>query len=739
VVAPVLPGWLLALLAVAATALAVVAARRLQGTSTRQRWLLGGLRALALLLVLGCLLRPAIVVSRAVAQRNVLAIALDDSRSMRIADVDGARRVDAASRTFADSAALVRQLGERFALRFFRFSATATPRSLDATLAATGTRTDLAASLEAVRQELADVPLAGVVVVTDGADNSSADLEPPLLGFRARRVPIYTVGVGVERFTRDVAVERVALPSSVLDGGAAVADVTLGMRGLDGETVMLSVEADGRVVHQEQVTLRGGRETMAVPLRIPPLTTGTHLILVRASPLERETITENNEAHGVLRVRPGREKVLYLEGEPRPEFGFVRRAVADDSALQLVGVLRSAPGKYLRLGVDDSLELATGFPTRRAELFAYRAIILGNIEAAYFSGDQLRMLGEFVSRRGGGLLMLGGRATLAEGGFAGTPVDEALPLALSGARETATGEPFLEVAVRPTPAGLAQPMLQLAETRAANVARWDSLPMLSSVNRLGALRPGATMLLSGQPAGGAPARPVFATQRYGRGKSGVFAVQDSWLWKMNPTTPLEDATHAVFWRQMLRWLLDEVPERVDLAIAPARVGPGEPVTLTVRVADADYLDVDDANAVVTVIPPAGEPFDVTLERLPREPGTYEGGFTPTLAGRYDLAARAQRFTDTTFAPVTTMLADTLGVDMERAELRTPLLERIAAETGGQYYPLADAAKLVEDVQLTTSGITVRDARDLWDAPIVFFALLALLGAEWGLRRRWGLS
>jgi uncharacterized membrane protein len=511
------------------------------------------------------------------------------------------------------------------------------------------------------------------------------------------------------------------------------------MRGLDGEAVTLTVEADGRVVHQEQVTLQGGREAMTVPLRIPPLATGTHLILVRASTLDRETITENNEAHGVLRVRPGREKVLYLEGEPRPEFGFLRRAVADDSALQLVAILRSAPGKYLRLGVDDSLELSTGFPTRRAELFGYRAIILGNIEAPFFSGDQLRMLSEFVSRRGGGLLMLGGRATLAEGGFAGTPVDEALPLALSGSRESATGEAFVEVAVRPTAAGLAQPMLQLGATRTANTARWDSLPRLSSVNRLGALRPGATMLLSGQPDGGAPARPVFATQRYGRGKSGIFAVQDSWLWKMNPTAPLEDATHAVFWRQMLRWLLDEVPERVDLVVSPARVGPGEPVTLTVRVADADYLDVDDANAVVTVTPPAGEPFDVTLEHLPREPGTYAGGFTPTLAGRYDLAARAQRFTDTTFAPVTTMLADTLGVDMERAELRTPLLERIATETGGQYYPIAEAGKLVEDVQLTASGITVRDARDLWDAPIVFFALIALLGSEWGLRRRWGLS
>jgi uncharacterized membrane protein len=739
VVAPVVPSWLLVVLAIGAVGLAVLAARRLQGPSRRERWTLGTLRALALLLVVACLLRPAIIVSRAVDQRNVLAILLDDSRSMRIADADDARRIDAVAATFGDSTALVRQLGERFALRFFRFSGATSPLAAASALTATGTRTDLAAALDGVRQELADVPLAGVVVVTDGADNSAADLEPPLLGFRARRVPLYTVGVGAERFARDIAVERVALPASVLDGGAAVADVTLGMRGADGETVKLSVEANGRVVHQEDVTLQGGRETMQVPLRIPPLPEGTHLILVRATPLAREVILENNEAHGVLRVRPGREKVLYLEGEPRPEFGFLRRAVADDSALQLVAVLRSAPGKYLRLGVDDSLELATGFPTRRADLFRYRAIVLGNIEAPYFSGDQLRMLGEFVSRRGGSLLMLGGRATLAEGGFSGTPVDEVLPMALQGSREASAGEAFAELAVRPTVAGRVEPMLQLAATASASAARWGTLPPLTSVNRLGAVRPGATVLLEGQPSGGGTARPLFATQRYGRGKSAIFGVQDSWLWRMDPTAPLEDATHAAFWRQMLRWLLDDVPERVDLATTPAQVGPGETVTMRVRVADADFLDLDDANTVVQVTPPVGEPFDVTLDRLPRESGSYIGQFTPTLAGRYELAARAQRFTDTAFATPVTMLADTLGMDMERAELRTPLLRRIAEATGGNYYPIAEANKLIDDVQLTESGITVRDARDLWDAPIVFFVILALLGAEWGLRRRWGLS
>ncbi|MBK9549700.1 MAG: VWA domain-containing protein [Gemmatimonadetes bacterium] len=442
--APVVAPWALAVLALLAVLLAVFAARRLRGPSRAERITLGTLRALALLLVIACLLRPAVIVSRAVPQRNVLAILVDDSRSMRIADADSTRRVDAARKVFADSAALVRRLSERFALRFFRFSATATPLTDRASWTAAGTRTDLATSLEAVRQELADVPLAGVVVVSDGADNTASDLEPPLLGYRVRRVPLYTVGVGTERFARDIAVDRVSLPRSVLEGGAAVADVTLGVRGYDGVDVKLTVEADGRVVHQETTTLRDKREAVSVPLRIPPLPKGTHLIRVIATPLDGEAILENNEAQGVLRVRPGREKVLYLDGEPRPEFAFIRRAVAEDSALQLVALLRSAEGKYLRLGVDDSLDLSSGFPVRRAELFRYRAIVLGNIEAAFFSGDQLRMLADFVSQRGGGLLMLGGRGTLGEGGYAGTPVDEVLPFALraSGNDPVSPSSPF---------------------------------------------------------------------------------------------------------------------------------------------------------------------------------------------------------------------------------------------------------------------------------------------------------
>lgn len=739
VLAPVIPAPLIALLALLGIGVALWAASRLRGTTGRDRLVIGTLRALALLLVIGCLLRPALMVTSAVPQRNVLAVLLDDSRSMRIADVNGGSRLDAVRSTFADSTALVRALGDKFALRFFRFAADAAPIAGSGALVAGGTRTDLAAALEGARQELADLPVAGVVVVTDGADNAAADLEAPLLGLRARQIPVYTVGVGEERFAKDLAIERLTLPPSTLEGGGAVVEASLRMRGYAGREVTLSVEADGQVVGQEKVTLADDRETMAVPIRVPPLAVGAHRISVRAAALEGETITENNEAQGLFRVRGGREKILYVEGEPRPEFGFLRRAVAEDSALQVVSLLRSAKGKFLRLGVDDSLELVDGFPKRREDLFRYRAIVLGSVEAAFFTGDQLRMLADFVSRRGGGLIALGGRAALAEGGFAGTPLEEILPVALGGnAKRLGDGE-VIELAVHPTATGSAQPALQLLPARAENLARWDSLPLVTAVNQFGPLRPGATLLLSGRPVGGGDERPVLATQRYGRGTSAVLAIQDTWLWRMDPKAPAEDRAHHTFWRQLLRWALDDVPDRIELTVSPERGGPGEPVMVRARVADADFLDVSDATVTVSVTPPVGDPIDVVLDRTLQADGTYAGRFTPPVAGAYRLLAEARRGADTARSVELGFLADTLGADVERAELRTPLLTRIAEETGGRYYPLASAGRLPEDVSLTKAGITVRDARDLWDMPIILLALLLLLGGEWLFRRLRGLS
>jgi uncharacterized membrane protein len=728
--------WAAAVLAIGAT---VYAQTRLVGVRRHERVILGAVRSLAIVLVLTALARPMLVVTRAVPQRNVLAVLLDDSRSMAIADVNDATRTAAVQEVFGDSAELVRALGERFSLRFYRFAADVRPTSGAASLAAGGTRTDLGGALRGAREELAGAPLAGMIVVTDGADNSfgGEDLEPTLLALRARRVPVHTVGVGLERFPRDVAIERLALPAKPLAQAAILADVTLRLRGVGGERVTLIAEADGRRVGELTTTLPRTGESVRVQVPLTTMEPGVRRIEVRVQPLANETVSQNNVMHAIVQVRAGPDRILYLEGEPRPELGFLRRAIAADSALQLVTLLRSAERKFLRLGVRDSLELAEGFPETRAELFGYRAVILGSLEASFFSADQLRMLGEFVSRRGGSLLALGGRNALAEGGFRGTPVAEVLPVALDRAPLDEDAE-LEEIIVTPTPAGRLAPYLRLGSSDTASAREWDSIPALTVANAIGSLRPGATALLNGQRAGG-EAVPILASQRFGRGTAYVFSAQDSWQWRMHASVAVESRVHETFWRQLARTLTEEAPDRLDIVAQPAIAAPGEPVTLRARLVDDGYLDINDASVTATVVAPDGTERQVPLEWSFGEDGLYTARYFTEVAGMHAVRAMAVRGRDTVFALPGAVLADDAGADVEQAEQRAPLLRRIASQTGGQYRPLSDAAKLVDDVTYTESGVTVRESLDLWDMPIVLIVLAALLATEWSLRRRRGLA
>lgn len=737
-VIPVIPSAVLLVAGIAALAGIAYLHSRLRSITPRDRAIIGGLRALAVALVLFALFRPTLVLSSAVAQRNVLAVVYDDSRSMRLKDVGDTTRLGLVQKTFGDSAPLMKKLAKDYIMRSFRFAADARPVAGAAGLVATGTRTDIATALEGAREELSGTPVAGVILVTDGADNGGADIEAALLAMRARRIPVYTVGVGLERFPRDIAIERVAAPADVLEGSNILVDAAIRVRGLGGQHTTVSVEANDRIVATQDVQLASNGDVTNARLRLQALPPGTYSLTVRAKPLDRETVIENNEYHTVLRVHRGPARILYVEGEPRPEFAFLRRAIAPDTALQLVALLRTADGKFWRSGIKDSLELLGGFPAQREELFKFPVIILGSIEASFFSGDQLRMLHDFVNQRGGSLIALGGRDAFAEGGYANTAVADVLPIALDRPAMD-TGGASLDVAIRTTPAGAGHAALQLGPTDSASQAKWRTLPSLTIVNGLGSLRPGATPLLMGRVVGSQLDVPIFAYQRYGRGIGAVLGVQDTWLWKMHASIPVNDETHATLWRQTLRWLLEGVPDQVEVAAVPSRVGPGEPVTVRVRVADKNYIDVNDATVNASVTTPTGKSIDVPLEWSLKEDGAYTGRFIADTNGVYKITATAVRGRDTTKSQPSSLLADDHGADVEQAELRTPLLHRIADETKGRYYPIADASKLAEDVKYTDSGVTLREARDLWDAPIVLLLLIAALGTEWSYRRMRGLA
>jgi uncharacterized membrane protein len=724
---------------VVAAALTIVAYRSSHGHArTRDRIGLAAIRLAILGLLLFCLFRPLLVVRAAVAQQNFLGVLIDDSRSMQIADVDGQARSSYVKSEFgAADRGVLKALSERFTVRTFRFSNAATRTLQESDLTFGGSQSRLGAALSGVRQELAGLPVAGLVMVSDGADTADAALGDAILGLKADGLPVFTVGVGRETLSRDIQVGRVVTPKTALKGTTLMVDVVLSQSGFDGQQVTLDVEDEGTLVSTQQVTLPDAGAPASIPVRFTVTEAGPRVLRFRVSPQQGELVTENNAREALIDVRDRKEKILYFEGEPRPEYKFIRRAIPEGDNLIVTSLIRTADNKYMRQGVDGPDELVAAFPKTREELFAYRSLIIGSVEAALFSGDQLKMIAEFVDRRGGGLLMLGGPRAFAEGGWTGTAVADVMPVVLDRNKVMAKGT-VMRLKVKPTRAGAATAVTQLGANDAASAERWNTLPGVTAVNRVDAVKPGATVLLTGTDESRAE-RPMLVFQRYGRGKSFAFLPQDSWNWQMDSTIPVEDLTHENYWRQLLRWLVDGVPDQVEPALTTERVEPGETATLTANVVDPSFVELNDAAVMATVTAPDGTITDVPLSWDGEHAGQYQASIPTKAPGWYEAKIEATRDGKTVGSAVTHFRAAPGDAEYFDATMHAATLRRIADDTGGRFYEAANTASLADDLRYTGRGVTSVEEHDLWHMPIVLMLLIGLLCAEWGYRRVVGLA
>jgi uncharacterized membrane protein len=722
-------------MAIAATAIAalftILTYRSIRGhTRLVDRAALTVLRLGTLAVILFCLFRPVLILRAAVPQQNFLGVLFDDSRSMRVGDQDGQPRSAFVNSAFGTESSVLKALSDRYALRYFRFSSSTDRVGAARELTFSGTQSRIGDALQRAREEFAGLPLAGLVVVSDGADTSEAAIDESLLALRAGQVPVFTVGVGRETLGRDIQISRVSTPRSVLKGSNLEVDVIVTQSGFSGNTVPLNVEDSGRILSTQQVVLPGDGEPATARVHFSATEPGARVLRFRVPPQAGEEIPQNNVREVLLEVIDRREKILYFEGEPRFEVKFIRRAVAEDKNLQLVVLQRTAENKYMRLEVDNPDELAAGFPKTRDELFSYRGLILGSIEASAFTGDQLRMIADFADRRGGGLMMIGGRRAFSEGGYQGTPIADALPVVLDSKAPEGT---LMRLQVRPTPAGMGHAVTQIGKTERESADRWGELPEVTTVNPLRQVKPGATTLLMGTDETRRE-QVVLASQRYGRGKVLAFSVQDSQIWQMHAQIPVEDMTHETYWRQLMRWLVDSVPDPVELTTAPDRVEPGERVTLTADISDASYVEVNDASVTASVTGPSGNVIDVPMQWTGERNGEYRGTFAPTEEGIYRTRIEASKpgtKLGTATGHVRAAPSDSEYFD---AAMRAPLLRRIAQDTGGRFYTSQTYTSLPEDVKYTGRGVTTIEERDLWDMPALLMLLLALVLGEWSYRR-----
>jgi uncharacterized membrane protein len=711
---------------------------RVSDGRARDRVVLTTLRVLALAVVLFCLFRPTLVVRAAVNQQNVVAVLLDDSRSMQIPDQDGKARAEFLRAQFGQDGALLKSLSDKFLVRVFRFSSTAGRVESVGEMRFDGVQTKLGPALTSVREELAGLPVAGVVLVSDGADTTDTAIGDALLGLKAEKLPVFTVGVGSERLPRDIQIDRVSTPRTVLKNASLLLDVIVRQTGYAGKTVTVDVEDEGQIVGSEKVQLPSDGSPATVRIRAKASQPGARLFRFKVAPQDGEVVPQNNVRESIISVRDETERILYFEGEPRWEFKFLNRAVADDKNLLSVSLQRTADNKYMRLRGDED-EIVGGFPKTREELFKYRGLIIGSVEAGLFTGDQLQMIADFVDRRGGGLLVLGGPRSLGEGGYGGTPVADALPLAIDPRTRASEPAALARLKVSPTRAGQTHAATQLLPTEAASIARWNELPLVTTVNAPLSAKPGATVLLNGTDESGR-SRIVLASQPYGRGKAIALTIQDTWPWQMDASISVEDQTHENFWRQMLRWLVDGVPSVVDVRMSTDRVDPGEPVTIDATVVDPQFVELNDATVIAQVARPDGTSETVPLQWTGERDGHYRGTFVSTKTGAYEVAVDASRGGGQVVGSSTAYVrAVPSEAEYFDPTMHAQPLTRIAEETGGRFYAAGTAQGLAEDVRVAGRGVTAVEERELWNMPIVLITLISLVCAEWGYRRLVGLA
>jgi uncharacterized membrane protein len=537
--------------------------------------------------------------------------------------------------------------------------------------------------------------------------------------------------------SKDIQVGRVVTPKTALKGTTLMVDVVLSQSGYDGQKVTLDVEDEGTLVSTQQVSLPNAGTPASIPVRFTVNESGPRVLRFRVSPQPGELVTENNAREALIDVRDRKEKILYFEGEPRYEYKFIRRAIPEGDNLIVTSLIRTADNKYMRQGVDGPDELIAAFPKTREELFAYRSLVIGSLEAAALTGDQLKMISEFVDRRGGGLLMLGGPRAFAEGGWTGTAVADVLPVVLDRSKVQPKGS-VARLSIKPTRAGAATAVTQLGATEEASTERWNTLPAVTAVNRVDAVKPGATVLLMGTDESRAE-RPMLIFQRYGRGKTFAFLPQDSWNWQMDASIAVDDLTHENFWRQLLRWLVDGVPDQVEPALTTERVEPGEGATLTANVVDPSFVELNDASVMATVTAPDGTISDVPMSWDGEHPGQYQATVPTRAPGWYEAKIDATRAGKSVGSAVTHFRAAPGDAEYFDATMHAGTLRRIADETGGRFYEASNTATLADDLRYTGRGVTTVEEHELWHMPIVLLLLIGLLCAEWGYRRVVGLA
>ena len=753
--------------------------RRAWGLPLWLRALLGVARLVALALVVASLFEPSAVVSKTHTQTRSLPVLIDVSESMSMKDprknpedvaaaaaalgmfpeqdlkpdrvammlnpeqrqaILSASRLDLARGILTKAAGPVFQkLGESLDVSYHSFGSS--PHLISdarevgakelASLTASEPSTSIAASLEAVAKSSATPP-AGIILLTDGIDNASSQrTESVLQNLGARGIPVFPVPIGLTE-PDDVSVRNIVMQEVAFSGDSVPVQVQLLSKGYEKRNATLTIKLNDREVSRKRVRLDGGLQVENIDFNVDIHEKGAARVLVSVEPFADEVSLANNRIERSIRVVNEKVNVLYIEGNNRWEFRYLTAILKRDPRLKTTFIASSAGPEFAR----NSPEHIERFPSKREDVFKYDLVILGDVDAAFFTQEELGLLQELVRDRGGSLLVLCGPMHTPTS-YAGTPVETMLPV-----RFEAEGKwELTSDAVYPvlTNEGRSSMVMLLENEPVENDRIWSRVAPLDHLPPLTSAKPGATVLATlSDAAGDAQRYPVVAWHRYGTGK--CLSLATDRLWRLRFKTG--DKYHWRVWSQCIQFLtlsrLMGEHKRIRLETDRSTYHDGEQVRLYAHVLNEDFEPVVQNSFDITVngVGDSALKQRVSLQADRTSPGLYEGYFTAPAQGRYRLEANEddKEVSNTTEFQVAVVKAELLDTKM-----RLDGLQRIAKLTGGTCLTVQELPKLETLVNTKPLTTTVRSERPLWDNWLVAALLVGLLGMEWFLRRKHDLT
>ncbi len=774
-----------AILVITGVAIVVYYWRRLAGIVGPVRPLLVALRTAAVIIVLFLAMDPSIIAKRIEPGEQVVALLFDDSQSMRIEGLDGQsrgnlllQRYEAAAEQFEGV------LRRKHQVARYRLGQSIEPLQDIKALRFDAHESDLTGGISSALADMAGARVSAVVLFSDGVQQTAN--APVEIADLPETTPVFTVGVDTETDWRDIEIGNMTVNRTDFDKSPVVTILDVHATGLSGRQADVEIRLAQRTVARNRISIGEAVATQEVRLEwipdtkdwlnyeaavtlVPIETPGAPATPDAAAPSD-DRVKENNARSFIVDNRDKSYRILYVSGRPNWEAKFVRRAVEEDKQLKLTGLLcistaerkfvfrgkksstsnplfegfegdkekpRYDEAVFIRLGARED-ELVSGYPTTAEELFEYDLIVWGDVERELFTAVNMELTRDFVEKRGGSFLLMGGPRAFTKGNFAGTLVEGMLPFVLY----QDTGDPAAAringpFAATPTMEGTLTGSWSLDTNEQNNRSLWSEMPPLFGLDRFPLTRAAATVMAEAKGEEVAKkGEPLFAVQRYGEGRCAAFATSDTWQWQMR--MPEDDNRHERLWRQIVRNLVHDAPAPVVLRSKQDSYPQGAPADFEFIVRDKEYDKREGLRITVTLTDPAGETVPLPVDESIQETGLYASRFTPEKPGLYRLALSALDEKDQVVGTTEdAFLVESDDRELQRAQYNPQFLKDISAATGGAFHTLDQLPELARAIPLPARPDAEEVLLHFWHLPGFYFALVAMLAIEWFLRRRRG--